>query len=91
MLEVINKQTLNLQLYQKENKLMKNYNKIKQNIFDLFYELLKYYNPSLNFICISLLLQYFQLMYYPFNDYVRIIFKNLSLKLNGNKNFIFHI
>ena len=91
MLEDINRQILYIQLFKKESKLLKKYNKLKQNIFDLFYELLKSYNPSLSFVHISLLLQYFQLMYYPFNDYVRIIFKQFSLKLNGNTNIIFHI
>ena len=91
MLGDLKKQMLNIRLIEKESKLMKTYNKLKQNIFDLFYELLKYYNPSLNYVCISLFLQYFQLMYYPFSDYVRIIIKKYSLKLNGNTNIIFHI
>ena len=59
---------------EQENKFINFLCEIKISFFYLFYELLKEYDPSLFFECISVILQYLQLMYYPFDGYVRIFF-----------------
>ena len=59
---------------EQENKFINFLCEIKISFFYLFYELLKEYDPSLTFECISVILQYLQLMYYPFDGYVRIFF-----------------
>ena len=60
---------------EQENKFINFLCEIKISFFYLFYELLKEYDPSLIFECVSVILQYLQLMYYPFDGYVRIFFK----------------
>jgi hypothetical protein len=59
---------------EQENKFINFLCEIKISFFYLFYELLKEYDPSLIFECVSVILQYLQLMYYPFDGYVRIFF-----------------
>jgi hypothetical protein len=59
---------------EQENKFINFLREIKISFFYLFYELLKEYDPSLIFECVSVILQYLQLMYYPFDGYVRIFF-----------------
>ena len=61
-------------LLEQENKFINFLREIKISFFYLFYELLKEYDPSLIFECVSVILQYLQLMYYPFDGYVRIFF-----------------
>ena len=60
---------------EQENKFINFLCEIKISFFYLFYELLKEYDPSLIFECVSVILQYLQLMYYPFDGYVRIFYK----------------
>ena len=60
---------------EQENKFINFLREIKISFFYLFYELLKEYDPSLIFECVSVILQYLQLMYYPFDGYVRIFYK----------------
>ena len=59
---------------EQENKFINFLREIKISFFFFFYELLKEYDPSLIFECVSVILQYLQLMYYPFDGYVRIFF-----------------
>ncbi len=59
---------------EQENEFINFLCEIKISFFYLFYELLKEYDPSLIFECVSVILQYLQLMYYPFDGYVRIFF-----------------
>lgn len=70
-----NKNFMKIKFYDEESKFLIFLNEIKISIFFLFYELLKEYDPSLIFECVSVILQYLQLMYYPFDGYVRIFYK----------------
>ena len=78
----ISKDFIKLKLNQKENKLLSYFNEIKKGLFYLFNELLKDYKPSITFECINVIVQYFQLMYFPLDEYVNF-FLTFSLMLNG--------
>ena len=70
-----NKNLMKFQLIEGKNQLTILMNKIKISFFYLFNELLKDYKTSIIFECISIILQYSQIMYYPFEEFVRIILK----------------
>ncbi len=70
-----NKNLMKFQLIEGKNQLTILINKIKISFFYLFNELLKDYKTSIIFECISIILQYSQIMYYPFEEFVRIILK----------------
>lgn len=80
----ISKDFMKIKLNQKENKLSSYFNKIKKGLFYLFNELLKDYKPSVTFECINIFFQYFQFMYFPLDEYVKLFFILIfSLMLNG--------
>ena len=68
-----NKNLMKFQLIEGKNQLTILTNKIKISFFYLFNELLKDYKTSIIFECISIILQYSQIMCYPFEEFVRII------------------
>ena len=74
-LNELNNNLMKIKLSQKQNKLATFIYDTKIGLFRLFNELLKDYKPSLLFECVSIIIQYCQLLYFPFNGYVRIFFK----------------
>ena len=46
--------------------------KIKNALFNMFFHLLKDIQSNLLLECLNILIQYIQLLYFPFNSYVKI-------------------
>jgi hypothetical protein len=46
--------------------------KIKNALFNMFFHLLKDIQSNLLLECINIVIQYIQLIYFPFNSYVKI-------------------
>ncbi len=62
-------------IYDDELKIIKYLEKLKENIFLLYYSLLKQYEPSIYYESISIILQYLQFLYFSFDHYVSLINK----------------
>ena len=63
---------MKIHLSEQESKFAKFQNKIKNIIFNMFFILLKEKRSTILIECISLLVQYMQILYYPFDWYVKI-------------------
>jgi len=61
---------MKIHLSEQESTFSKLQNKIKNIIFNMFFILLKDKSSNLLIECISLLVQYLQILYYPFDGYV---------------------
>ena len=79
---------LKIHLSEHESKYVKFKKKIKNTLFNLFFLLLKDNKSNILLECISLIIQYIQLLYFPFDSYVNkniLIFNFYSLMLNGKR------
>ena len=78
----INKENLflNIHLSEKENRLIRVKKKIKESLYYMYFVLLKNHQQILLTECISIILQYVQFLYFPFDSYVKFLYiKNYSL------------
>ena len=64
-----------LHIYDDELKIIKYLEKLKENLFLLYYSLLIQYEPSIYYESISIILQYLQFLYFSFDHYVSLINK----------------
>ena len=51
--------------------------KLKENLFYMFFLLMKENESNFILECVSIIFQYLQMMYFPFDTYVKIIYKIL--------------
>ena len=65
---------LNIHLSEKESFLLRIEKQLKEGLFYMFFILLKNYQPTLLMECISIILQYIQFMYFPFDSYVKLYY-----------------
>jgi hypothetical protein len=63
---------MKIHLSEQESKFAKFQNKVKNILFNMFFILLKDKKSNLLIECLSLLVQYMQILYYPFDGYVKI-------------------
>jgi hypothetical protein len=74
------KKILSAQIIEKESKIKSNIKWILEGFFSLFYLILKNPLDNLWWECISLIIQYFQLIFFVFDDTVsKYSFKNIVL------------
>ena len=71
----LEKKYQSLHIYDDELKIIKYLEKLKENLFLLYYSLLKQYEPSIYYESISIILQYLQFLYFSFDHYVSLINK----------------
>jgi hypothetical protein len=76
---------MKIHLSEKEGKFMKFQKEFKESLFYMFFVLLKNYKQVLLIECISIILEYLQFLYFPFDSYVNNYLKIYSLMLNGKK------
>ena len=76
---------LKIHLSEKESELIKFQKQFKESLFYMFFVLLKNYKQVLLIECISIILEYLQFLYFPFDSYVNNYLKIYSLMLNGKK------
>jgi hypothetical protein len=62
---------LKVHLSERERKFSKFKRHIKNIIFNMFFVLLKDYRTNLLIECLGLLVEYIQILYYPFDGYVK--------------------
>ena len=71
---------LKIHISEKESLLLKIEKQIKESLFYMFLLLLKNHQTTLLMECISIILQYIQFMYFPFDSYVKLYYlKKYSL------------
>ena len=73
----LEKKYQSLHIYDDELKIIKYLEKLKENLFLLYYSLLIQYEPSIYYESISIILQYLQFLYFSFDHYVSLINKKL--------------
>ena len=71
----LEKKYQSLHIYDDELKIIKYLEKLKENLFLLYYSLLMQYEPSIYYESISIILQYLQFLYFSFDHYVSLINK----------------
>ena len=71
----LEKKYQSLHIYDDELKIIKYLEKLKENLFLLYYSLLIQYEPSIYYESISIILQYLQFLYFSFDHYVTLINK----------------
>ena len=71
----LEKKYQSLHIYDDELKIIKHLEKLKENLFLLYYSLLIQYEPSIYYESISIILQYLQFLYFSFDHYVSLINK----------------
>ena len=71
----LEKKYQSLHIYDDELKIIKYLEKLKENLFLLYYSLLIQYEPSIYYESISIILQYLQFLYFSFEHYVSLINK----------------
>jgi hypothetical protein len=71
----LEKKYQSLPIYDDELKIIKYLEKLKENLFLLYYSLLIQYEPSIYYESISIILQYLQFLYFSFDHYVSLINK----------------
>jgi hypothetical protein len=71
----LEKKYQSLHIYDDELKIIKYLEKLKENLFLLYYSLLIQYEPSIYYESISIILQYLQFLYFSFDHYVSLINK----------------
>ena len=76
---------MKIHLSEKESRFMKFQKEFKESLFYMFFVLLKNYKQVLLIECISIILEYLQFLYFPFDSYVNNYLKIYSLMLNGKK------
>ena len=70
---------MKIHLSEKEGKFMKFQKEFKESLFYMFFVLLKNYKQVLLIECISIILEYLQFLYFPFDSYVNNYLKIYSL------------
>ena len=68
---------MNIHLSEKESFLIRIEKQLKESLFYMFFTLLKKHQPTLLMECISIILQYIQFMYFPFDSYVKLYYLNI--------------
>ena len=71
----LEKKYQSLHIYDDELKIIKYLEKLKENLFLLYYSLLIQYESSIYYESISIILQYLQFLYFSFDHYVSLINK----------------
>lgn len=71
----LEKKYQSLHIYDDELKIIKYLEKLKENLFLLYYSLLMQCEPSIYYESISIILQYLQFLYFSFDHYVSLINK----------------